>query len=102
MFLLFAIVIAALIFAAFIWQVYRAVTTSGLIRANAAGLSIATLMIMASVSLGSFPLLIIGAALCVVLAPIAIWADPRWSKLLPLVHLGLGLYIIINLPAQFA
>jgi hypothetical protein len=95
--LLFAIVIAAGVFVALVWQIYRAVTTAGLMRWTAIGLSVATLMIMAGTLIPLMALL--GAAGCIVFAPIAIWHDTRWSKLLPLVQLVLGIFIIIILPA---
>ena len=100
--ILASVVIAALIFASLVWQLYRMATTAGVIRWNAAGLCLATIAIMTSISLNSTPLMMLGAAACVLLSPIAIWADPRWSKLLPLVQLAMGLALIMTLPAQFA
>lgn len=88
--ILLGIIIAALIFCAFLWQVYRAVTTTGLIRWNAVGLVLATLAVMASTNLDSITLVVTSGAGCILFAPIAIWADPRWSKVLPLVQLTLG------------
>jgi hypothetical protein len=92
--ILAGIVIAALIFSAFIWQIYRAVTTTGIVRWNAVGLVLATLAVMGTRDLDSIPLIITSAVGCILFAPIAIWADPRWSKLLPMVLLALGFSIL--------
>lgn len=106
--ILLGIIIAALIFCAFLWQIYRAVTTTGLIRWNAVGLCLGTLAFMAAISLRSDPLFMVGTLINLLLAPIAIWADPRWSKLLPMVQLGMGLLVIYlifsssNLPTAAA
>ncbi|SDW96345.1 hypothetical protein [Litoreibacter albidus] len=106
--ILSGIAIAALIFCALLWQVYRAVTTTGLLRWNAVGLCLGTLAFMAAVSLRSDALFLLGTALNLLLAPIAIWADPRWSKLLPAVQLAMALTVIYllfvssNLPTAAA
>jgi len=95
--LLIGVVLAAMIFCAFLWQVYRAVTLQGLLRWNAAGLALGTLALMGFLSTEIPILLIFGTAASLILAPVAIWADPRWSKLLPAVQLAMALYILYQL-----
>ncbi|WP_298261928.1 hypothetical protein [uncultured Litoreibacter sp.] len=103
--LLVGIVVAALIFSAFLWQLYCAATSTGFARWNAVGLSLATLALMASIPAKSDVLLLLGAGACLLLSPYAIWTTPRWSKLLPMVQLAMGLFVIYllffnsNLPA---
>ena len=103
--ILTSIAVSALIFCALLWQIYRAVTTKGLIRWNAIGLCVGTLAFMAAIPLKSDVLFLVGTCLNLLCAPLAILKDPRWSKLLPMVQLAMALTIIYllfsssNLPA---
>ncbi|MEP3347607.1 MAG: hypothetical protein ABJN34_04490 [Litoreibacter sp.] len=92
--ILLSIAVSALIFCALLWQIYRAVTTTGMIRWNAVGLCIGTLAFMAAVPLKNDFLFLIGTGLNLLCSPLATIKDPRWSKLLPLVQLAMALIII--------
>lgn len=89
--LLIGIVLAACLFAALLWSVYRAVTQTGLHRLVQGFLAISTLIVVAAVTWDFHAMLVSGGITCAVMAAIAIWYEPRWSKLLPLVQLLLGL-----------
>jgi len=89
--LLIGIELAACLFAALLWSLYRAVTQTGMHRTVQAFLAISTLIVVAAVTWDYHAMLVSGGITCTVLAVIALWFEPRWSKLLPLVQLVLGL-----------
>ncbi len=96
--LLGGIALAAFVFAALLWSIYRAVVTEGRMRVVAILLSLTTLFGMATLSwLWVVPAQITGAAL-IVLGLMAIWTDPGWSKLLPFVQAIFGVVLIVGLP----
>lgn len=96
--LLGGIALAAFVFAALLWSIYRAVVTNGRKRVVAVLLSLTTLFgMMALTWLWVIPAQIAGGAL-IVLGLAAIWTDPGWSKLLPLVQAVFGVVLIVGLP----
>lgn len=96
--LLAGIVLAAFIFAALLWSVYRAVVTEGSTRLVAVLLSLNTLIGMGMLTLLEvIPALIAGVGL-VILGALAIRNDPGWSKLLPFVQVIFGIVLIVGLP----
>lgn len=88
------IVIAAAVFAALLWSIYRAVIVKGAMRAVYVFLAISTLLVVSGVT-WNWPTLIFTSSLTLaVTAIIAIGLETRWSKLLPLVQLALAVLCI--------
>lgn len=96
--LLAGIVIAALLFSALLWSVYRAVTTTGRLRLHAGALAFFTVLGMVSISLNAPGMAILTGAGCAGMGAMGIWSETRWSKLMPLVQLLFGLALIARLP----
>ena len=92
------IAIAAFVFAALLWSIYRAVTTAGHLRMVHLLLAINTILGMQALSFGS-PIFgqFVGGGL-VVIGTFALWYDDGWSKLLPLVQILFGGVLIVGLP----
>ncbi|MCY4179662.1 MAG: hypothetical protein OXC60_10525 [Litoreibacter sp.] len=88
--LLIGIVLAACVFAALLWSIYRTVQTKGNLRLNYALLSISTLTIAAGITYDLLGLMVSAGVTCMGTAIIAIVKDPGWSKLLPVTQLLLG------------
>lgn len=89
--LLIGIVLAACLFAALLWSVYRAVTQTGMPRVVQAFLALSTLIVVAAVTWDFHAMMVSGGITCSVTAALAIWYETRWSKLLPLIQLLMGL-----------
>lgn len=92
--LLAGIVLAAFLFAAFLWSFYRAFVTQGYLRINAIVLSLATIVGMLGLTYGVPFLLLIAAPGCLLFSMAQVWTDPGWSKLLPCVQFVFGLILI--------
>ena len=93
---LIGIFLAACLFAAMLWSIYRAVTTKGMKRINAVVVTSSTLLAMLGLTYGwSFALLIAGPA-CILFGLAQVFTDPGWAKLLPAVQFIFGL-IVINI-----
>jgi len=88
--LLIGIVLAACLFAALLWSVYRAVTQTGFVRTANVLLAVSTLIVVSAVTWEMHAMLLSGGVTCALTALIAIWQDRRWSKLLPFVQFLLG------------
>jgi cytochrome bd-type quinol oxidase subunit 1 len=88
---LIGIVLAACLFAALLWSIYRAVTLTGTPRVVHAFLAISTIIVVCAVTWDFHAMMLSGGITCAVTAFIALWQERRWSKLLPLVQLLLGL-----------
>ncbi|WP_299303117.1 hypothetical protein [uncultured Litoreibacter sp.] len=88
--LLIGIIIAAAVFAAFLWSLYRAVMTKGRLRVNYAVMAISTLLVVAGITWNLAALTFAASVSLIVSAAIGVWADQKWSKLLPLVQMVLG------------
>lgn len=91
--ILIGIVVAALLFSALLWSIYRAVVTTGFLRINATVLSIATLMGMAGMSYGTPFLVMVAAPACLLFGLAQMMTDPGWRKLFPLIQFGLGFFL---------
>ena len=88
--LLIGIIIAAAVFAAFLWSLYRSVTATGKLRVTYVMLALSTLVVIAAIT-WNFPTLTVTAGLtCLVTGALATMTEPRWNKLLPLVQVILG------------
>ncbi len=92
--LLIGIVLAALVFAALLWSIYRAVITTRRARLGYAVLAISTLLVALAVTFNLAGLLLTAGFTCVGAALFGIMSDKGWSKLLPLVQLLLGLFAV--------
>ena len=88
--LLLGIAIAAAVFAALLWSIYRAVIVTGRLRINYTLLSLSTLLVVTGITWNLTMLTLTSAMSLAVTAVIAIIYEARWSKLLPLVQLVLG------------
>lgn len=89
--LLIGIVIAAAVFAALLWSIYRLVTVKGRLRVNYAILALSTLLVVAAVTWNFAALSMTAGLTCAASGLIAMWADKGWNKLLPFVQVLLGL-----------
>lgn len=96
--LLIGVVLAAFLFAALMWSIYRAVTSSGRARLNATLLSLTTILGMGTVTYSWVDLAMASGSGLVVFGLIAVLKDPGWGKLLPLVQAGFGVALIMGLP----
>lgn len=96
--LLGGIIIAALVFSALLWSLYRTVTTQGRMRLNAGLLAFSTLMGMATISLDAPSLAVFAGGACLSFGLVGIWTEARWSKLLPFAQTLFGLALIARLP----
>lgn len=92
--LLIGTILAAALFSALLWSIYRAVMTEGFKRINAVCLSLGTLLGMAGITWGVPVLLMIAAPACFLFGLAQTMTDPGWSKLLPLVQTVLGLIFL--------
>ncbi len=92
--LLIGIVLAALVFAAMLWSVYRAVTTQGRLRLTYVILVLSTILIMAAITWNLAAVSLCAGLTGTVSGAIAVVADKRWNKLLPLIQVVLGLLSI--------
>mgnify|MGYP000017376824 FL=1 len=92
------IAIAAFIFAALLWSLYRAVTGFGNARLAHGAVVVLVITIMAALATGwPVALRVLGAAL--VLCGIgAAASDKGWSRLLPLFAAAFGLAVLRGLP----
>lgn len=88
--ILIGIVIAACIFAALLWSIYRAVVTTGRLRTTYIVLALSTLMVVSGITWTLNALLLTASVSLIVTAIIAMIYEARWSKLLPLAQLLLG------------
>jgi len=96
--LLFGIVIAAFIFAALLWSLYRAVSGVGMVRVTHAAVVVLIIALMAALTLGwSIPARGLGAVL-IIAGLGAVWNDTSWSRLLPMCAAGFGLAALQGLP----
>jgi len=83
-------ILAAALFAALLWSIYRAVVTQGMLRINASVLSLGTVLGMAGITWSIPTLVMIAAPACFLFGLAQMMTDPGWSKLLPLVQMALG------------
>jgi hypothetical protein len=88
--LLAGIVIAAAVFAALLWSIYRAVQTNGKARAVYVILAISTLLVVTAFTYDLLGLLLTSGFTCIGAALYAMVLDRGWNKLLPFVQLLLG------------
>ena len=88
--LLIGIVLAACVFAALLWSIYRTVQTKGNLRINYALLSISTIVIALGITYDWLGVLVSAGVTCIGTSLIAIYQDKGWSKLLPFAQLLLG------------
>ncbi|MEM6407313.1 MAG: hypothetical protein AAF700_02730 [Pseudomonadota bacterium] len=88
--LLIGIVLAACVFAALLWSVYRMVQTKGNLRLNYALLSVSTIVIALGITYDWLGVLVSAGVTAVGAALVAMYKDPGWSKLLPFTQLCLG------------
>ncbi|PTX55618.1 hypothetical protein C8N43_0257 [Litoreibacter ponti] len=96
--LLAGIVIAAAVFAALLWSIYRAATTRGRTRLIAVLLGLSTILGMASISLNQPGIAVMAGGACLIFGLYGVWAEDRWSKLLPFAQAVFGLALIAGLP----
>lgn len=89
------LIFAALLLAALIRSVYRAVVTKGYLRINATVLSAATVMGVAGLVYNTPFLIMVAAPACLLFGIAQIMTDPGWSKLAPLVQFALG-FVLFN------
>jgi len=96
--LLAGIALAAFLFSAFLWSIYRSVMTKGRARQVNIFLGIFTLLGLIAIS-NTWQILALSAGVpLAILSLVAIWYDKGWSKLLPLVQLLFGIALILGLP----
>ncbi len=88
--LLIGIVIAAAVFAALLWSLYRCFMTTGKLRVSYGVLTISTLLVVAGITWNLAGVTFAASGSLIFTAIVGVWADTRWSKLLPLVQLVLG------------
>lgn len=88
--LLAGIVIAATVFSALLWSIYRSVVTQERQRLNYTLLSLSTLLVVTAITYNLTMLLLMAGITTVGTGLFAIIAEHRWSKLLPLVQIVLG------------
>ncbi len=92
------VALAAFLFSALLWSIYRAVVTSGFRRQVAIFLSLNTVFGMIALTmLWQIPAQVAGGGL-IALGLIAVWTDPGWSKLLPFIQVLFGAVLIVGLP----
>ncbi len=95
--LLFGIILAALIFAALLWSIYRAALTSGTLRWNATALALSTIGLMLSATY-SWPMLAWPCAiLCMATGGYELLKAPLGSKIFPLIQIALGIFAVFVL-----
>lgn len=92
--LLAGLVIAACVFAAFLWSIYRAVQTKGKQRAIYTVLMLSTLLVVTAFTYNLAGLLLTSGFTCIGAALFATIYDERWNKLLPFVQMLLGLLAV--------
>lgn len=92
--ILTGIVLAACVFAALLWSLYRVTITTRWLRLVYAVLAISTILVAAAITWNLATLTLTAGLTCAVTALVALWVEPRWSKLLPLVQLVLGVMSI--------
>lgn len=92
------IALSAFLFAALLWSIYRAAVTSGKLRINATFLTIYTLLGMVALTYSWVVMAQVTGVLIIITALVAIWTDPGWSKLLPVVQALFGVVLIVGLP----
>ncbi|MEM9584920.1 MAG: hypothetical protein AAGA08_17540 [Pseudomonadota bacterium] len=88
--LLAGIVIAACVFAALLWSIYRVVMTHGRLRLTYIVLALSTLLVVAAIQYNLAGISLMAGLTCAVTGVIALTHEPRWTKLLPLVQVVLG------------
>lgn len=96
--LLAGIAIAAFVFAALLWSIYRAVTSEGRERLVHLLCALSTIMAMFAITYGSPGHGAFAGASLAVIAAFAFWYDKGWSKLLPVVQILFGIVLIVGLP----
>lgn len=96
--ILVGIMIAAMVFSALMWSVYRSFTAKGRMRMTAILLALSTLAGMATISLNAPNLAVFAGGACLGFGAVGIWTESRWSKLLPFSQTLFGLALIARLP----
>lgn len=92
--ILTGIVLAACVFAALLWSLYRITQTTRWLRLVYAVLAVSTILVAAAITWNLATLTLTAGLTCAVTALVALWVEPRWSKLLPFVQLVLGVMSI--------
>lgn len=96
--LLGGIVLAAGIFAAFLWSLYAATQHRGLYRWGAGAACLGTIFGMAAISLTSPGLAIIAGLIVAAGGLVGLISEPGFTKLLPALHIVFGGVLITGLP----
>lgn len=86
--------LAALLFAALLWSLYRAVLIKGRMKVAYIILTLSTLLVMAAITLGLNGVMVMACITLCGSALIAIWAEQGWSKLFPLVQFAFGILAV--------
>ena len=84
------IVLAAAVFAALLWSLYRIAVTTRWQRINYVVLALSTLMVVTAITWNFATLTLTAGLTCLVTALVAVRLEPRWTKLLPLVQVIVG------------